>query len=296
MNDIFTYTDYRKLLADYYEEHKKNNPGFSYQVFAEKAEFPNRGFLYNVITGLKNLSKSSAVKLSQAMKLTSVEADYFENLVSWNQAKNLRERNYYFEKINAIKCRKPGVTLVRELRKDQHEFYSKWYLSAIRSLIDMHPFTDDYAWLAKTCYPPIKPLEAKKAVKLLEKLGLIKKGADAIYEISDKTITASHEIVQQGYLNFQRQTAGLGLKAIEELPKEKRNVSGLTMGISCATYDKICAEIKIFQTKLQMMVEQDESADNVYQLNFQFFPISNVNGIVTGRQGRRNDKQPRKTR
>jgi uncharacterized protein (TIGR02147 family) len=291
MNDIFTYTDYRKILADYYNEHKKNNPGFSYQVFAAKAGISNKGFLYNVMTGLKNLSKSSAVKLSQAMKFTPSEADYFENLVSLNQAKNLRERNYYFEKLNAIKSSKPGSALVRELQKDQHEFYSTWYLSAIRSLIDMHPFKDDYAWLAKNVYPPIKPLEAKKAVKLLEKLGMIKKGVDDVYEISDKTITAGKEIVQLGLLNFQRQTAQLGLRAIEELPKEKRSVSGLTMGISRATYEKMCDEIETFQSKLQTMAEQDSGADNVYQLNFHFFPISNVNGIVTGRQGWRSDQQ-----
>jgi uncharacterized protein (TIGR02147 family) len=296
MNDIFAYTDYRKLLADYYKAHKRNNPGFSYQVFAEKAGFPNRGFLYNVITGLKHLSKSSAVKLSQAMKLTAIEADFFENLVSWNKAKNLRERNYYFEKLNAIKCRKPKSALVCELQKDQHEFYSSWYLSAIRSLIDMYPFKDDYAWLAKNLYPPIRPLQAKRAVRLLEKLCMIKKGTDDVYEISNKTITASKEIIQLGFLNFQRQSAELGLKAIEELPKEKRNVSGLTMGISRASYEMICAEIEEFQSKLQTIAEQDSGADNVYQLNFQFFPISNVNGIVTGRQGWRNDKQQRKIR
>ncbi len=291
MNDVFTYTDYRKLLADYYQERKKHNPTFSYQVFAAKAGFPNRGFLYNVITGVKNLSKSSAVKLSQAIKLASSEADYFENLVSLNQAKNLRERNYFFEKLSAIKSGKPGSARVRETRKEQHEFYSTWYLSAIRSLIDMHPFKDDYAWLAKNVYPPIKPKEAKKAVALLQKLGMIRKGGGDFYEVVDKTITAGKEIVQLGLLNFQRQTAELALKAIEEMPRDKRNVSGLTMGISRKTYETVCEEIRRFQSKLQVLAEQDKEADNVYQLNFQFFPISNINGIITGRQGWHRDDQ-----
>ena len=47
-------------------------------------------------------------------------------------------------------------TAVRALEiRDQYEFYSKWYHSAIRSLIDMYPFKDDYSWLAKNVYPPI---------------------------------------------------------------------------------------------------------------------------------------------
>jgi uncharacterized protein (TIGR02147 family) len=293
MNNIFTYTDYRKFLADYYEDRKKQNPGFSYQVFATKAGFPNRGFLYNVITGKKNLSKSSTVKLSQAMKLTASEADYLENLVSLNQAKNMRERNYYFDKLCTIRCNKPGLATIRELREEQHVFYSIWYYSAIRSLIDMHPLKDDYAWLAKTVYPPIKPKEAKKAIALLEKLGMIKKNHDGFYEVADKTITAGKEIVQLGLLNFQQQTTQLALKAIEEMPRDKRNISGLTMGISRKTYETICSEIGLFQSRLQVLAEQDKEADNVYQLNFHVFPISNVNGIVTGRQGWHKEQKQR---
>jgi uncharacterized protein (TIGR02147 family) len=291
MLDILPYTDYRKFLSDYYADHKRNSPGFSYQSFASKAGFPNRGFLYNVITGRKSLSKSSAVKLSQAMKLTSTEADYFENLVSFTQAKNLRERNYFFEKLNAIKSTKPGSAAVREIRKDQHDFYSTWYLSAIRSLIDMHPVKDNYEWLAKNVYPPIRPKEARKAVELLQKLGMIKKGRDGTFAVVDKAITAGKEIVQLGILNFQRQTTELALKAIQDLPRDKRNISGLTMGISRKTYEAVCTEIAAFQSKLQALAEHDNEADNVYQLNFHFFPISNVNGVVTGRQGWRKEQR-----
>ncbi|MBN1308025.1 MAG: TIGR02147 family protein [Chitinispirillaceae bacterium] len=288
MPDIFTYTDYRKLLADYYTEHKMRNPGFSYQAFASRAGFPNRGFLYNVITGRKSLSTSSTVKLSQAMKLTASEADYFENLVSFNQAKNLHERNYFFDKLDAIKSSKPGSGMVRETRREQHDFYSIWYISAIRSLIDMHPFKEDYDWLARSVYPPIKPREAKKAVMLLQKLGMIKKGRNGTFEVTDKTITAGSDVVQLGFLNFQMQTTELALKAIREMSKEKRNISGLTLGISRKTYEIICAEIAAFQSRLQALAERDDEADNVYQLNFHLFPISNVNGIATGRQGWRN--------
>lgn len=282
---IFTYTNYRKFLADYYTEHKKANPGFSYQSFASRASFRNRGFLYNVITGKKSLSKSSAVKLSQAMNLGSTEADYFDNLVSFTQAKNLKERNYFFDKLNAIKSTKPGSAAVREVRKEQHDYYSTWYISVIRSLIDMHPVKDNYAWLAKAVYPPIRPKEARKAVVLLQKLGMIKKGRDGTFAVVDKTITAGKEIVQLGILNFQRQTTELALNAIQDLTKDKRNISGLTMGISRKTYEKVCDEIAVFQSKLQALAEQDSEADNVYQLNFHFFPLSNASGIVTGRQG-----------
>lgn len=223
MDDIFSYTDYRKMLTDYYMEQKKRFSGFSYQAFAEKAGFPNRGFLYNVFTGKKNLSGSSAIKLAQAMKLSAIESDYFENLVSFNQAKSLRERNYFFEKLHTISRSKPGKGTVRAMMQNQYEFYTTWYISAIRSLIDMHPFKGDYKWLAANLYPPIKPKDAKRAVAILQSIGMIRQKEDESFEIIDKTITAGDEVLRLGLLNFQLQTTKLAINAITELPKEKRN-------------------------------------------------------------------------
>jgi hypothetical protein len=66
---------------------------------------------------------------------------------------------------------------------------------------------------------------------------MITLSADGVWKVADRTITASSEIVQLGLLNFQVQTAELALEAIREMTREKRSVSGLTMGISRKTYD-----------------------------------------------------------
>jgi uncharacterized protein (TIGR02147 family) len=280
MDSIFAYIDYRRFLLDCYEHRKARNPAFSYQLLSDKAGLSSRGFLHNVVTGSKNLSKSSAVKLSQALQLKAVEADYFENLVSFNQAQNLRERNYFFEKLNAIKSNLVGTATMREVRKDQYDFYAAWHISVIRSLIDMHGFKDDYRKLAKDVFPPIKPMEAKRAVRILEKLGMIRKGRDGVYAVTDKTITAGREIVQLGLQNFHLQTLDLAKRALQELPRDKRNISGLTLGISKNTYDAMCREIEAFQARLLAMAEADREASDVYQLNFHFFPVSNKKGLL----------------
>jgi len=284
MPDIFYYTDYRKFLADYYAERKAENAGFSYKAFSDKAGFPNKGFLHNVISGNKNLSKSSAVQLSQAMKLNAREAGYFEDLVFFNQARNFRERTLFFERLSAHRSNRTGAAEVRQTRKEQYEFYSQWYISAIRSLIDMHPLKDDYQTLAKNVFPPISKAQAHKAVDLMAKLGMIKRRKDGLWAVTDKTITAGKEIIDIGLQHFQLQVLELAINAQRELPKDKRHISGLTLGISRKTYDWMCREIEAFQERLMAVAEKDNEADNVYQLNFQFFPMSNMNGIATPRR------------
>ena len=274
MPDISTYTDYKKFLQDYYEEARRKNSGFSYRVFSQKAGIKSRGFLYNVIQGKRSLSKSYVFGLSQAMHFNKPESDYFENLVAFNNASTLKERNHFYERLSAIKFSgdtawKPQIT-----RSEQFEYYSKLPYSIVRSLIDLHGFDGDYQALAKAVRPRITPGQARKAITLLERLGFIKKQKNGDYVVTNKSITTAPEVQSLAVLNFHKQSGELALKTLEELPKDQRNISGVTLGISKPVYQQICKEIETFRSRLLQIAEADEAADSVYQLNFQFFPVS----------------------
>ncbi len=273
--NLFDYTDYKKYLADMYEAKKSENKGFSYNSLSLRAGFKNKGFIYNVIHGDKHLSKESAVRLSRALNHDRQESDYFENLVCFNQAPDLKERNYYYERLSSIKPKRRNMNETYKIRQDQYSYYADWRNSAVRSLIDLYPFKDDYKWLAKSLHPQIKPREAKKSVQLLEKLGLIIKGKDGFWHVSEKHITTGKEITGLAVQNFHQASAKLAAEALATLPKDKRNFSGLTLGISKATYDKICSEIAQVRAKIVEWADADSTADRVYQMNFQLFPVSN---------------------
>lgn len=274
MPDISKYTDYKKFLKDYYEEARRKNPRFSYQVFSQKAGIKSRGFLYNVLQGKRSLSKSGIFGLAQAMQLNKHESDYFENLVAFNDAATLAERNHFYQRLSAIKLSGNTAWKPQIVRSERFEYYSKLHYSIVRSLIDLHGFSGDYDTLAKSVRPRITPGQACKAVELLERLGFIKKQKNGSYAVTSKSITTEPEVESLAVLNLHKQAGELALKALSELPKEQRNVSGVTLGISKQTYTRICGEIEAFRVRLLQMAEADEAADSVYQLNFQFFPVS----------------------
>ncbi len=278
---IFDYTDYKKYLAELYKVRKAENKGFSYNALSMRAGFKNKGFIYNVINSNKRLSKESTIKLSMALNHNKQETEYFENLVFFNQAEELKERNYYYEKLIAVKPCKQNVGEAYKLMQDQYAYYSDWRNSAIRSLIGLYPFKDDYAWLAKSLYPRIKPKEVKKSIQLLENLGLIKKGKDGIYKLAEKHITTGKEVTGLAVQNFHKASAILASEAIANLPKSKRNITGITLGISKKTYTRICEEIAQFRSRIIDLADSDEGADRVYQLNFHFFPISNIDNQLS---------------
>ncbi len=274
MPNIYEYTDYRKFLRDYYEEARKKNPAFSYQVFSRKAGIKSRGFLYNAVHGRRSLSMSHVFALSQAMHFNRYESEYFENLVAFNQASTLKERNYFYERLSSIKTNGPKAWKPQIIRNEQFEYYSKLHYGVVRSIIDMHGFDGDYEALSKMVWPRITPAQARSAIELLEKLGFIKKQKNGNYEVTNKSIATEPEVVSLAVLNFHKQSAALALRTIEEMPREERNFSGCMLGISKQSYERICEEIRVFRSRLLQIAEDDQKADTVYQLNFQLFPVS----------------------
>lgn len=274
MPNIFNYNDYRKFLANYYEEKKAEKHSFSYQNFSRKAGFSSKSFIFNVMKGRKNISKSSVVNIAEAMSLSKTEAAYFEILVSFNQAANFKERNFYYEQLNNIRPQNTEASNAKKLRQDQFEFYSKWYNVVIRSLIDLFPFKDDYKRLARMVYPSITPQQAKKSVQLLERLKLIKQKKNGYYKVNDKVLATGKEVKSLAVQHYHIENMKRAENAIKTLPSDKRNISGLTLGISKDTYRQICEIILESQGKIMNIAEKDNEADGVYQLNFHLFPVT----------------------
>lgn len=276
--EICNYTDYRLYLKDYYIMMKNRNPNFSYTLLSEKAKIKSRGFLCNVINGKRNLTKQNVFGLIKAIKLNKFESEYFENLVSFNHAENIDEKNYYFEKLTAIKSKGKGAWKQQLIRNDQFEFYSKLYHSIIRSLIGMHTFTDDYEWLAKTIMPKVTVKQVKESVALLEKLGFIKrKDGDGPYELENRFIATPSQVKSLAVLNYHVEAAKHAVNCLREYPPSLRNVSSVMVGISQKGYNRICHEIEKFRDHIVSIVEEETDAANVYQLNLQLIPMSKIN-------------------
>ncbi|MBD3392018.1 MAG: TIGR02147 family protein [Chitinivibrionales bacterium] len=278
MPDIFLYTDYRNYLRDLYDEKKAEQKSFSYHYLSRKAGLRNKGFLHNVIHGRKNLSKVSVLKLAKALELSEREAQYFENLVFFNQAGDHKTRNMFFEKLCEVKLSKAQQRRAKLLREDQYEYFSTWYHSAVRSLVDMFTVREgDTEWISEHVYPKITMLQAQRSLKLLQRLGLIELDNKGIYCLTARHISTGNELLDVAALNFYRETADLAKNSIDHLPRHARNVSGVTVGISRKAYEEIVDEINAFRKRIVSITNRDEDSDRVYQLCIHMFPMSKTN-------------------
>lgn len=272
MISIYNFTSYREFLHDYYKERKRLNPSFSYQSFADKAGFKTKTFIYKVIKGKKALAKQSTIKISEAIGLKKKETDYFRAMVNFSNEKDINDKEYYFHQLQKLSKRLE----VSEIRKNQYNYFQQWYIAAIRELVTMLDWENDYKRLAKAVNPPITPKKAKDAVKLLIDLKMIKKLPTGKYIQADKSITTGELVKSLAVQKFQKQCMKLASEAIDRHKKETRDISTLTVGISERGFNKITHEIGSLRRKLVEIVQNDEPADRVYHINFQLFPVSEL--------------------
>jgi uncharacterized protein (TIGR02147 family) len=270
MVDIFQYTDYRKFLCDFYEAEKKRNPHYSHRYIAQKVGFTSSGFFSKILQGKTNISNDLALRFTEFLKLKKIEAEYFGLLVLFNQAKSHADKKRWFEKIVAFSKSKVKIVQV-----SQYEFFQKWYYVAIRELLAFYKFNGDFQQLGKMIDPPISPAQAKKGVELLEKLGLIARDESGYYKQTDTLISTGYDVRSVAVNNFQMSTLDLAKESIDRFPKEERDISTLTLSFSKELYNTIHEKLKGFRREVLELVKNDPNAvDRVYQVNFQIFPLS----------------------
>ena len=259
-------------MKDYYDTRKKQNSFFSYR-FMGKVLGMDPGFLVKVIQGKILLPERAILDVAKLCKLAEKEAEYFEALVHYGRAKTPEEIKTGFEKLIMLR----GMES-QPLQPNQYDYYKKWFYSAIRSLLTFYDFTGDYQDLANRIHPKITKTEAKEAVELLEKTGIITKQADGKYAVLGPPITTGEKWQSTAIRNFQQESIELGLQSLLRDPKNVRDISTVTVGLKFSDLEEITARIKELRQSIMHLALDSGEPDCVYQINFQAFPLTQVEG------------------
>jgi uncharacterized protein (TIGR02147 family) len=269
MNSIFSYTDFRKFLSDYYCEKKAERKTFSYRFIAGKVGFKSAGHFTQILKGKANISIVLIERFAEFLKLKKREAEYFQNLVLFNQARNHEDKKRHFDKLSSFR-----EAAVRVVDAQQYEFYDKWYYAAVHELLDFYQFNGDYKDLCRQIEPAITPTEAQKAIELLSNLGFIKRDELGYYRKTSTAISTGSTASSLSINSFVLNTLKLAAEAVDRFPREERNLSWLTMSCSPESFAAIVEELRAFRRRALDIASADPAADRVYQFNFQIFPMS----------------------
>jgi uncharacterized protein (TIGR02147 family) len=273
--NIFQYLDYRLYLEDYCQWRRASDPDFSQRSFARDAGLPpsSSSLLPAIIKGRRSLSQNLRVKFTKAMKLPDREAQYFDALVQFNQARGMTEKNFFFARLSNFHSSRAQV-----LSASQFEYFSKWYYSAVRNFFGMETRERNPAVIAGRLFPEVTPLQVEESIRLLLDLGLIRRTANG-YTLSDKHISTPKDVQAKAAREHVLALTRMSLEILDQTPPELRQYNALMFTVSQQGFSTIKERVRSFLEELREILDRDQGEDRIYSLTLQLFPNSRLPGL-----------------
>ena len=278
MSQIFQYTDYRLFLKDALQDLKGRNPKASQRWVQQRLGIKSSGWLADLLAGRRKLEHSRLEIFAQLLSLSPREELYFQALVDYAHAPNASGRAAAFEKLASFQ--EVSCDLIDP---DRFEYFGKWYYGAVREWLLIEPYRGNPAHLASSLNPPITTAQAKEAIAVLERLGMIRRHAGGEMRPATEHVKKLAHFGPEHYYRYIRSQMTLGLDAVERISKDERDVSALTLALSSAGFRTFCQELKDLRKRMIQLSEEENKkgqactlpgSRRVYQAILQVFPVS----------------------
>lgn len=269
--DICRYTDYRKYLCDFYVSRKQINPNYSYRLFSRQAGISSPSHLKMIIDGTRNLSYKTIEKYTQALGLVGSEKKYFSSLVRYQQEKDLKKKAEYFQGILDERRKRPLSPLAIE----KFNFLAKWHYVVIYVLVGTPEFQNNLEWIKNKIDKRVSLSNIKTAIEEMLKIGLIKYDDQMQLVQAEGALDTPEEIQHEANQQYHNNMISLALQYLESGDAHLREFNGATIPVNPKSLKLIKEKIRKFRTDVNQIASDENQANQVYQFNIQFFPLTN---------------------
>lgn len=253
MND--KQSSFIKFLRDAYQVRYQKNMSYSLRAFALSLKI-SPATLSGVLSGQRPLTPRMIKRICEGMELNPVRVRSF---IQDSVASNI---------LNPKELKSPLV-----LEDDEFQLISEWYHFAILRLIRLPHFKPSERWIAQYLALPV--IQVREAVERLERIGLLeKKGDKWIDRSGGNTSYLIKKYTNTPAKKFQLKMLEKSAHALEEVPAEIRDHSGVMMTISEKGIAQAKELIATFRRSLTEILEEDSDLKHVYYLGISFFPLS----------------------
>ncbi len=272
MFNVYDYADYRRLLADYCRVRREADRAFTVRGFLLSAGFTGPNYLKEVIDGKKNLSLEGVDRFAAAMELGERETVYFRLLVDFNQTRDPERKRAAL--LELADC-SPHAE-VADLARDQYEVLSQWYYVAVREYVHAHRVRQgEEGEMGDRLQPPVGKRQINKALKVLQRLQLVRLGDEGYWQATSALLTTGSEVKSLAARDFHRAMLELARVAIDEVGPTDRHFRAITGSFSHQAYERIVLEMEIFRGRVQEIIaaDRDDLPHAVHHLGLQLFPL-----------------------
>ncbi len=289
--NIFVFDDFRVYLKRSVQCLRDQSAAglgseFSFRKFSATAGFTSPNFLILLMKGERNLSEESAVKIAAAFGLEKLQKTFFISLVKYNQAKTSSEK--YLLAGELLKLRSKNNLYF--IRSSEFEYYSYWINIAIRELILIEPQLTALQ-MADRLSPKQKLHDVEASLQLLQELGLITL-INGRWQTAEKNISTGENFVSSSVVHFHKQMIELAKESLDRYPRAEREVSASTVALTRSQFESVRKKIQELRLEILALAETEtcSAGKEIYQFNFQTFPLTTTTSISPMSQKSKEDQ------
>jgi uncharacterized protein (TIGR02147 family) len=268
--DVFAFREYRAFLRAHYAHKKETEYGFSLRAFSKRAGLRSSNYLKLVMDGDRNLTPAVAPRFAAACGLRGQAADYFCDLVVFNQAKGADERARGYARLQRFRRYRE----VHRLDKAQEAYHSRWYIPAIRELCARGDFREDPKWIGRALLPNVAPADVREALQILTELGLLTRDESGRLRQTESLVQTPDGPLGHHVVSFHRTMMERAAEALDVVPRDEREIASLTLCLSDAQLAELKQRLERLREELLHVFQSDADARRVVQVNLQMFPLT----------------------
>lgn len=255
---IYKYESARTFLQNHFDEKVRKNSRYSLRSYSAFLGV-NPAELSQVFKGKRNLSFSSAEKVTQALGFNADEAKYF----LWALQKD-KGQTFGFDLDSSDDRTKSNIAA------ESFAEVCEWYHFAILNLIDTKGFQWSSQYVSKALGLSLS--EAGLAMRDLQKAGLIKLEKKSAKVTKSKVEIAS-PLPSNSIRRYHRQMIQKSLEALDSVPLDLREYQSIGLALDDADLKSLKKEIDQFTDRVIAKYHK-YTAKNIYQVQVCAFPLT----------------------
>ena len=241
-------------LKQEFERRMNLNPAYSMRAYARDLDI-----------SVANLSKVLSRKRPISYKMAKLIIHRLSLEVAELNSSNEQSIKQNF------KLQKKSLKLVLDM--NDFELISEWHYDIIQELVGLPKFNSSIENIASAL--SMSQQKVKLALERLEKLGLVKNvknqwrsctGTQLITNLINENISSESARRYQGQVLEQSQ------QALNKYSIKERSHSSVSLKFNSKNIDEAKELIKKFRQNFRELMEKQEDADSVYQIQISFFP------------------------
>jgi len=237
----------------------KRNTEYSLRSYARALDV-SHSTLSQILRGRRALTAPMALRFAKSLKIPADQLKTLLPMGEWSASNETTRHDY------------------KQIAMDTFAVISDWYHIAIVELVNTKYFSGTIAQIVNAL--GITHSQASSAVDRLLRVKLLVKTDDGklIQNSAPFNTTTNADGTNEALKKLQRQMLEKALTALETVPLDVRDQSGLTMAIDPTRLPEAKEMIKVFRRKLSDSLEAGVNRSQIYHLSVSLFPLSNPIG------------------